>query len=233
MQLIARLIGFCFLSLVSLPLFASPFIYTFVGDINSISQNDVFTSSATIDGIDFSVGDSMEYQFIFDFQRQGFCDFPSALSTDDCNGEDIPDDFVNGNLARDYFYVEFLSANKESPLSYLDIDYNLGVDNILGNVGQAFASSALLLQSNGLLVRDWQETTDIQNGTSVVGLDYWDNGLFAADLVFGVITTNLTLDSIRPVPVPQTMLLFLLGGGILLFWQVRGRNTRLLNPLKN
>ncbi len=234
MQLIARLVGFCFLSLVSLPLFATPFIYTFVGNISFMSENGDFTPSILVDGVNFSMGDPIEYQLIFDFQRQGFCDDPQKRTN--CNGSEIANDFDdNGALLRDRFYVEFLSATKESPLSYQDIDYNLGVDIISLGVGQVFASSAIFLESNSF-VKNWQETTDFQSGTSVIGQDYWDNeGELGVDLVSGLIESTLTLDSIRPLPVPtpQTLLLFLIGGGILLFWQVRGRNTRLLSSLEN
>ncbi len=180
--------------------FAAPFLYSFSGNVTSISENDVFMSSSVIDGVMFSVNDPLEYRFVIDLDRPGSCFDPNAIPSDQCTGGNIND--VPGF---DFFYTDLAYASKEVPLTYLDITYNYGVNQSAGlPKGQVFGSSSVWLESPQL-VQDWVV------GTMAAGFDDWDNGLFGADAVYGRIQSSMILQSIVPVSAPGVLVLLLLG----------------------
>jgi len=180
---------------------ANPFLYTFKGAVIDIDNNGSSVQSAIVDGVPFAVGDPMTYSFVIDFLQSGSCFDPLALPNEQCFGTPIAD--VPGF---DFFFVALNSANKVAPPTYFDIAYNVGVSEIAAGAGLVTGESAIFLMSNAI-VQDWTVETPISPATLVMGFDAWDNGID----YYGIISSELTLVSIVPIPEPAPLALFSLG----------------------
>lgn len=180
---------------------ASPFLYTFKGPIIDIDNNGSTVQSAIVDGVPFAVGDPMTYRFVIDFQQSGSCLDPLALPNEQCFGTPIAD--VPGF---DFFFVALNSANKVAPPKYFDIAYNVGVSKIAAGAGLITGESAIFLMSNAI-VQDWTVETLTSLATVAMGFDAWNNGID----YYGIISSELTLVSIEPIPEPTPLALFSLG----------------------
>lgn len=183
---------------------ANPFLYTFKGQIANIEVNGDSVESTTVDTVPFAVNDPMTYSFAIDFQQGGSCFDPSALPNEQCFGTPIADVLDSGF---DFFFAELSSANKSAPPTYFDTTYSYGLSKLLSGYGELSGVSTIFLSTDDAIVQDWTVATLITPATTVIGFDYWDNGID----YYGIISSELTLVSIVPIPEPTPRPLFSLG----------------------
>lgn len=179
---------------------ALPLLYTFKGNIVDIDVNGSNVSSAIVDGVAFAVGESLTYSFAVDFQRSGNCVDPSKV-TAACNGGPITD--VPGY---DYFSAELFTATKMAPPTYLDNTYAYGESWLNAGFGRLTGDSAIYVSTDAI-VQNWTVATLTSPATLLTGYDAWDN---AVDY-YGLISSDLTLVSIVPIPEPTQFALLPLG----------------------
>ena len=186
------------LSFATFSALAAPYHYVFSGSINYIEVDGVFLSDIDFDGDfttpddTFTVGEVVEYTFLVDMERPGFCTGPAGTSySSTCTGTDIPD-----GAGFKYFYTELVSARKVAPPTEEDTVFNYGLS--LSNAGTLVADSAVFVSSPFQMpVENWVATSDTMPGTTLVGFDRWaaPNG----NSPYGIINSTLTLESITPV----------------------------------
>lgn len=194
---------------------ALPFIYTFEGNIIEVENNGSVVPSATIGGVDFSVGDPITYRFLVDFQQSGKCLDPSEI-TAACDGSPILD-----APGFDYFLAVLVNASKMAPPTYLDIVYAYGESWFAFEFGRLSGNSAIYVSTDSL-VQNWNVETLISPATILTGYDAWDN----ASNNYGLISSSLTLMRIDPVPEPTPAFLIPLGIACLLMVQRISRVAR-------
>ncbi|HFE38723.1 MAG TPA: hypothetical protein ENK06_09970 [Gammaproteobacteria bacterium] len=209
---------------------ATPFLYTFEGEVNLV-VSDIGSDPVDSGGTPFNVGDAIEYQFIADRALPGSC---NPTTADGCDFTTIP--------GVDYFFADLVSANREVSFGWNDATLNYGIKT--GNTStQLSGSSAIsILTDNSThplsftlppLVGSPDIATWLPGGslvTGLLGLDSWletdDSG---QTINQGNVWSTLNLTSVVAIAVPEPSTLALFAGTLLLipFYQRNKRRVRL------
>ena len=209
------------ISSFSSSVFALPFQYTFVGDIDFIINGE-YDSSGNISLIDFpsaltlpgsteyAVRDQIQYDFRVDFLEPGSCFDPTASGqVGGCSSASMSEIVEPSGATFNYFESSLISASNSTLLDWyaIDLAYGLSWDAGLPNLSVINGESAIYVEGAGQ-VDLWAV------GMSVVGYDVWNTSAF-----FGQVVSDMTLTAINPLPVsePKTIIMLLLGLGLLGF----------------
>ena len=195
-SLISSFIASIFLLLV-FPAHSAPYLYTFTGNIDYIEIDGAYYSDVDFDEDyttvedTFTVGETMKYVFLVDFDVAGFCDGPLGTSySDTCTAVALPDsDTAN------YFFADLISANKLAPSTEEGTSFNYGLS--MPSLGMLLGDSAVFVFSlYGESVDNWVAKTEVSPGTIVMGTDAWAAAY--GNSPYGRINSTLELISIEP-----------------------------------
>lgn len=202
---------------------AVPFLYTFSGQIFSIESNvdGVLETGSVynINGTNFSLGESVTYQFVADTDSAGFCSPQSPAFCNHPGG--IPTDTANF----DYFYSTLFSANKSVSYNWGGTTINWGLRQNSAFFSQLGGGSAITVTANAIFpttnwdILLWDSiNTPLPTIPSLLfGQDSWDETI-AGIRYTGNINSSLSLLSVVAlVPAPSTLLLFSIALLALLF----------------
>lgn len=202
--------------------------YNFTGNVlqiegyddvnNSLYLKNVIADSVNFGDTIFTVGESMEYQFLVDFSAPGQCSSASfyVVNGVDCSSAPLISEASGDSF--DYFYSELLSASNSTSWTWLDINLNYGLSKT-GLPGRIFGESSIWIEGAGF-VNSWviDDPTD--------GLDYLFAGYdrWETTEAYGQVTSRLRLTDIRAVSEPATF--FLIALGLLLAGFSRKQQTK-------
>ena len=203
---------------------ATPFIYTFSGEVTQIASyvDGVQDFSYNIDGTQFAISENISYKFLIDTETDGYC---SPYNSDQCDFS--PD--INGKIEDkpfvDYFYTQLFSASKSVSYDWYGAELNYGLrigpeNNI--NSSQASGGSAITINTSAsTLLKDikhWDSLSlplDSYQVNGLTGLDSWYYKNNSGLVYEGFVKSTLSLKSITEVPEPPSLILLALG--ILIF----------------
>jgi len=229
---IALCVGLFFSSLIQ----ASPFLYSFSGNIfvvnsSTNSNPDAPTSvdingipTYTIDGTNFTIGETLTYEFIVDLAEPGFCDSLTTIPSSQCNHSV---DGLGKIIDDRYFESELSFANKSVGYDWYGADLHFGLrlsdnnDNVIES--QLHGGSSIVVQTGPTTVlkdlEDWDSVIfplDLNPVTGLIGRDTWTYLDSSNDLFQGQILTVLNLDSVTALEVPEPATLTLLMPALLM-----------------
>ena len=185
------------LLLLAYPVNSAPYLYTFSGSVDYIEIDGAYYSDVDFDNDyttvedTFSVGETMQYVFLVDFDVAGFCEGPLGTTySDTCTAVELPD----SNTAN-YFFTDLVSATKLAPSTEEGTNFNYGLST--SNLGMLLGDSAVFVYSvYGEPVDNWVAKTELSPGTIVMGADAWAAAY--GNSPYGRINSTLELISIEP-----------------------------------
>ncbi len=193
MNKVTYIISILLLSLIPKSILASPVIYTVEGSVSGIYGN-----GPSVDGLGFSFGSDVTYQFLIDTDRSGF------VELSDGSIEYVPD-----SSSTDSSYTNFYAELVSISYSVTDTYYNWGLSNYFAaNINSPAFSSPLgrVTVGPGLLYLD--SASYIENwqiGDAFGGAHLWHDSV-SSDFI--TLHTQLSLTDITAVPLPSSLLLF-------------------------
>lgn len=190
--------AFCFALLFTTPAEAV-LIYTFEGDIDSVSDNIGAVSSAGLE-----IGDPIFFSFEIDFDEAGYSILQSGLTQ-------VYSDSSN----HDYFYANLLSSSTlleevdggfyPGDSYHVGYNYNTNTTATMGRLYGGHQNSRLLIESYTALVTEWSI------GDTVQAINRAYDPIGAHSTYRGDVVLTSIENTDMPIPEPASLLLGSMG----------------------